>query len=74
VINQDEAQRWIERWDAQQQQYLPDREDRFTAIIDAVEEIAGRTDPWCSTSAAGPARWRSGCCGASRARRSLRRH
>ncbi len=32
---------WMERWDDQQQVYLPDREERFTALIDAVAEAAG---------------------------------
>src|ERR1700677_2581317 len=30
------ARDWIERWDRQQEVYMPDREDRFTALIDAV--------------------------------------
>jgi SAM-dependent methyltransferase len=54
MINQDEARRWIERWDAQQQEYLPDREDRFTAIIDAVEEVSGRPDPLVLDLGCGP--------------------
>jgi SAM-dependent methyltransferase len=54
VINQDEARRWIERWDAQQQAYLPDREDRFTAIIDVIEETAGRPDPLVLDLGSGP--------------------
>jgi SAM-dependent methyltransferase len=32
------AARWIDRWEAQQQGYMPDREERFAALIDAVEE------------------------------------
>lgn len=44
-LDQVTAQRWIDRWDAQQQGYMPDREERFTALIDAVEAGAGRTDP-----------------------------
>ena len=32
------AQAWIARWDLQQQDHLPDREERFTALIDAVAE------------------------------------
>jgi SAM-dependent methyltransferase len=28
-------------WDAQQQTYLPDREERFTAMLDAVEALVG---------------------------------
>ena len=31
------ARDWIARWDRQQEVYLPDREERFTALIDAVE-------------------------------------
>ncbi len=54
MINQSEARRWIDRWDAQQQAYLPDREDRFTAIIDAVEEIAARPDPLVLDLGSGP--------------------
>ena len=48
------AQRWIGRWDQQQQEYLPDREDRFTALIDAVEEGAGRPDPLVLDLGSGP--------------------
>jgi len=33
--------RWQQRWDAQQQAYLPDREERFTAVLDAVEAACG---------------------------------
>jgi SAM-dependent methyltransferase len=48
------AQGWIDRWDRQQQHYLPDREDRFTALIDAVEEQAGRPDPLVLDLGCGP--------------------
>lgn len=34
-------QHWQESWDAQQQAYLPDREERFAAMLDAVEAVAG---------------------------------
>jgi len=54
TISRDGARAWIERWDAQQQEYLPDREDRFTVIIDAVEEIAGRPDPLVLDLGCGP--------------------
>lgn len=53
-ISQDAARAWIGRWDAQQQAYLPDREDRFTAMIDAVEEIAGHPDPVVLDLGSGP--------------------
>jgi SAM-dependent methyltransferase len=32
---------WQQRWDAQQTAYLPDREERFTAMLDAVEATCG---------------------------------
>jgi SAM-dependent methyltransferase len=48
------ARGWIDRWDAQQTQYLPDREDRFTALIDAVEAGAGRPDPLVLDLGCGP--------------------
>jgi len=54
AIGLDAARSWIDRWDAQQQAYLPDREDRFTAIIDAVEEVAGRPDPLVLDLGSGP--------------------
>ncbi|MER5663460.1 class I SAM-dependent methyltransferase [Streptomyces mirabilis] len=39
------AEKWVERWELQQQRYAVDREDRFTVIADVVEHItAGRTD------------------------------
>lgn len=35
------AQRWIERWDAQQERYIPDREERFRVVIDVVRAVVG---------------------------------
>ena len=32
---------WQQRWDLQQQAYLPDREERFAAMLDAVEAAVG---------------------------------
>jgi SAM-dependent methyltransferase len=46
------AAAWIDRWDAQQQGFLPDREERFTALIDAVK--AGRPDPLVLDLGCGP--------------------
>ena len=45
---------WINRWDAQQQLYMPDREERFTALIDAVEAGTGRDDPLVLDLGCGP--------------------
>jgi SAM-dependent methyltransferase len=32
---------WLQRWDAQQQRHIPDREERFGAMVDAVAAFAG---------------------------------
>jgi SAM-dependent methyltransferase len=48
------ARDWIGRWDRQQEVYIPDREDRFTALIDAVEAGAGRPDPLVLDLGCGP--------------------
>jgi SAM-dependent methyltransferase len=32
---------WLARWDAQQQRHIPDREERFTAMVDALAAFAG---------------------------------
>jgi SAM-dependent methyltransferase len=53
-IGKDTARDWIARWDAQQQDRLPDREDRFTALIDAVEAGVGRDDPLILDIGCGP--------------------
>ncbi len=53
-ISKDAARAWIDRWDVQQQGYMPDREDRFTAMIDALEEFAGRPDPLVLDLGCGP--------------------
>jgi SAM-dependent methyltransferase len=48
------ARTWITRWDRQQEGYLPDREERFTALIDAVEAGARRPDPLVLDLGCGP--------------------
>ncbi len=53
-LSRERARAWIERWDRQQESYLPDREDRFTALIDAVEEGTGRADPLVLDIGCGP--------------------
>jgi SAM-dependent methyltransferase len=53
-LDHDTARAWIERWDHQQEQSLPDREDRFTALIDAVEAGTGREDPLVIDLGCGP--------------------
>jgi SAM-dependent methyltransferase len=48
------AQAWIDRWDSQQRGFLPDREERFTALIDTVTAAAGRPDPLVIDLGCGP--------------------
>src|ERR1700729_1250889 len=48
------ARDWIDRWDRQQEVYMPDREERFTALIDAVAAGAGRPDPLVLDLGCGP--------------------
>ena len=53
-MNRDQATQWISRWEAQQEWYLPDREERFTVLINAVEAGAGRGDPLVLDLGCGP--------------------
>jgi SAM-dependent methyltransferase len=53
-MDRNTAQQWIQRWDLQQEVSLPDREDRFTALIDAVEAGTGREDPLVLDIGCGP--------------------
>ncbi|ATL70502.1 class I SAM-dependent methyltransferase [Nocardia terpenica] len=48
------ARSWIERWDRQQERYLPDRETVFAVIADAVVAQTGRPDPLVIDLACGP--------------------
>ncbi len=54
ALTQEAARAWIDRWDRQQQGYLPDREERFTALIDALEDAVGRPDPLVLDLGCGP--------------------
>jgi SAM-dependent methyltransferase len=54
VLDAAAARDWIDRWDRQQEVYMPDREDRFTALIDAVEAVTGRPDPLVLDLGCGP--------------------
>jgi SAM-dependent methyltransferase len=53
-VDASRAWHWVSRWDAQQQGYLPDREERFNVLIDAVEAGAGRSDPLVLDLGCGP--------------------
>ena len=48
------ARDWIASWDHQQEGYLPDREERFTAIVDAVIAGVERDDPVILDLGCGP--------------------
>jgi SAM-dependent methyltransferase len=48
------AGNWIERWERQQEVYIAHREERFTALIDAVEAGTGRPDPLVLDLGCGP--------------------
>src|SRR5215469_3196131 len=48
------ARDWIARWDRQQEVYVADREERFTALIDAVEAGVGRPDALVLDLGCGP--------------------
>lgn len=54
VLDAQVARSWTDRWDAQQEVYMPDREERFTVLIDAVAESAGRPDPLVIDLGCGP--------------------
>ena len=45
---------WLERWDAQQETYMPDREERFEVMVDLLEMTAGQR-PRVLDLACGPA-------------------
>ncbi|MGD0937687.1 MAG: class I SAM-dependent methyltransferase [Streptosporangiaceae bacterium] len=53
-LDQVSAQRWIDRWERQQEVSLPDREERFTALIDAVADGTGQADPLVIDLGCGP--------------------
>src|ERR1700761_3729399 len=54
TLTKDAALGWIERWERQQEDMLPDREERFTALIDAVALGTGTDDPVIIDLGCGP--------------------
>ncbi|MEV0967549.1 class I SAM-dependent methyltransferase [Microtetraspora glauca] len=54
MLTFDTARKWIDRWDRQQEGYLPGREERFRALIDAVEAGVDRPDPLVIDLGCGP--------------------
>jgi len=43
-VTTSDAQAWVARWDAQQERYLPHREERFRIMLDLVERVSGARD------------------------------
>ena len=54
LVGREEAIVWIGSWDAQQQEFMPEREERFTALIDAVAEGTGHAEPLVLDLGCGP--------------------
>jgi SAM-dependent methyltransferase len=54
VLDHRAALDWIARWDIQQLGYLPDREERFTALIDAVQDGTSSQAPLVLDLGCGP--------------------
>lgn len=54
VLTRERALYWMERWDRQQEHYMPDREERFAVIADVVGEVAARPDPLIVDLGIGP--------------------
>ncbi|WP_328608910.1 class I SAM-dependent methyltransferase [Amycolatopsis sp. NBC_00345] len=53
-LTQDRALYWLERWDRQQEFYMPDREERFAVIGDVLAELVPRADPLIVDLGVGP--------------------
>ncbi|GAY12762.1 trans-aconitate 2-methyltransferase [Pseudonocardia sp. N23] len=54
MLTRERALYWLDRWDRQQEHYMPDREERFAVIADVVEEIVERPDPLVVDLGIGP--------------------
>lgn len=53
-LTQERARYWLDRWDRQQEYYIPERRSRFDVIIDVVAESTGRPDPLVVDLGMGP--------------------
>lgn len=54
TLTSEAAQYWLDRWDRQQEYYIPDREERFDIVIDIVEEVVGQRNPLVVDLGIGP--------------------
>lgn len=53
-LTPERAQYWLDRWDRQQEYYMPDREERFAVIGDVLDELIERPDPLIVDLGIGP--------------------
>jgi SAM-dependent methyltransferase len=44
ALTADRARYWLDRWDRQQEFYMPDREERFAVLGDVLDELLDRED------------------------------
>lgn len=54
LLTEQRALYWLDRWDRQQEHYMPDREERFAVIGDVLEEVLDRPDPLIVDLGIGP--------------------
>ncbi|TQL69090.1 methyltransferase family protein [Nocardioides albertanoniae] len=54
TLTQAQARTWLERWDRQQEYYIPDREQRFDVVVDVVADVVHRDDPLVIDLGIGP--------------------
>lgn len=54
LLTADRARYWLDRWDRQQEYYMPDREERFAVLADVLEELLDRPDPLIVDLGVGP--------------------
>ncbi len=45
MLSRADAEKWLDRWDQQQQTYIADREERFSVITDVLKAAIPRSDP-----------------------------
>jgi SAM-dependent methyltransferase len=54
AVDQARAAYWLERWDRQQESYIPDREARFAVLLDTLTTLVTRPDPLVVDLGVGP--------------------
>ncbi|MEV5649728.1 class I SAM-dependent methyltransferase [Nocardia sp. NPDC052254] len=53
-LSPERARYWVQRWDRQQERYMPDREQRFEVLGDILDELLERPDPLIVDLGVGP--------------------